>query len=485
MVHCVRRLLVAARGGARGRQGRARRAACLLVVASFVAPPARAGDLVSAQKGSSLVLSGGSEGALFVVDGVGLDPGGVRITPGSGVTLDGDEGPGVFAGVSHLSIVLVGGDNTFTLTNLDLSKGVSVQTGDGVDDVTFDGGLYGKRVDVALGGGDDALLVHAGTNVTGRVTVDADEGDDTLELSDSVVVTKDVRLDLGDGSDAVEISGGVTILKRLTLDGGAGNDSLLLTGDSRALKSSRFDLGPGDDGVVISSDASIGGSLRMLFGDGDDLFTLASGGSIDSSLRLDGADGALTATFASGSRVERTIDVRCTGETGMREVTVAAGASVGGGLRCRLGDGTNRLTVATEIAQRTLYQGGAGADSVEILDGGFLDTSLTALLGDGENDFTLADATIFKALRVRGGADADTFTFSGETDPSRVGPGSTRLQLGDGSNVAIATDTTFMGPVRIVGGVDDDTIDFSGAVVQGKFKATGKGGKDSITPPWP
>ncbi len=112
-------------------------------------------------------------------------------------------------------------------------------------------------------------------------------------------------------------------------------------------------------------------------------------------------------------------------------------------VNANLGNGANSFTVSNGTATSLVYQGGTGADTVE------LDTPITGnaivKLGNGDNGLTV-NGTL-GSLSVRGGSGADTVTLA---STAAVTNGLSAC-LGDGDN-SLTLNGTVGGNLQVSGG---------------------------------
>jgi hypothetical protein len=166
-------------------------------------------------------------------------------------------------------------DQTVILGNFNrpitIGGNVSIQTGDGIDEVDFQSAVCQRNVTVDTGGGTDLLILGIGENnpnnpdfndapatilgnlsvnlgadgdvanfgatslthpgetipfmLGGKLNVDAGDGDDELNVFDLRGLNRDIKLDLGDGNDTVNVSKLIAPHSRLIVDLGSGDDT--------------------------------------------------------------------------------------------------------------------------------------------------------------------------------------------------------------------------------------------------------------------
>jgi hypothetical protein len=143
-------------------------------------------------------------------------------------------------------------------------------------------GMTGSSV--ALGGGDDSLLISV-TNTSGyrymwglldMPRVDLGTGNDVVSISSDGIGIEASHITTGDGDDFVGINAGLTALKNSSLYLGDGNDHAFLRvvdGSEPSTIDSLIDMGSGDDELLLT-----GGGARTLLngGSGFDRLRLAA-----------------------------------------------------------------------------------------------------------------------------------------------------------------------------------------------------------------
>ncbi len=347
-------------------------------------------------------------------------------------------------------MILADVDNTANLTLIDVE---SVDGGSGIDTLTLTNStgvvIDGKANDDVItgGAGDDSITGGAGT--------------------DSVIG--------GDGSDSFYFDSGEFIAAE-TVSGGDGIDAIVFTADSQTIVDADFEnktlieaifLGNGTNSLTMGAMAS----------DATDNLTVI-GGSGNDTIDLSAHDGAASINAGNGTNVVTgtNSDDTIIGGTGSDTITGGGGYDNISG-----GNGANLFVFSiSQLTSDVTVTGGTGIDTVRFTDAGTITdanfTSATLIdvltLSDGTNNITLGSnvAAATANLTVNGGTGSDTI------DASALGEAVT-IDGDSGSDVILGSN---QGDV-ISGGDDDDTItggggsdDLSGGDGEDTFVFTGK-----------
>lgn len=184
------------------------------------------------------------------------------------------------------SFNLGGGANDVLINKMTLSRGLSVFTQDGDDDVTISNSIIGGEAVLNLAGGDNRVRIYTNfelefgivtTTIRGVLTINTNDGDDQVTIT-STELLRGANLSLGGGDNSTFIestrSGGA-----LNYGGGIGSDDLQMF-DTTIQGHATLALGAGDNDVTINS-STILQNFNVIGGaDADDLFleTVTVGG---------------------------------------------------------------------------------------------------------------------------------------------------------------------------------------------------------------
>ena len=141
-----------------------------LVGAMAVSPTAHAGDVVSKNSGGKLVLEGDDGANVLTIDQVGVPADSLRVTPGTGTTLDGAPTPQVFAATT-------GGK----LYSLDLARGKELWQYDAGGSFTASPAIVDGRV---LLGNSDGTLYCFGASLAKTIDLNHNDIKDTKSDKD-------------------------------------------------------------------------------------------------------------------------------------------------------------------------------------------------------------------------------------------------------------------------------------------------------------
>ncbi|GEP42886.1 hypothetical protein [Brevifollis gellanilyticus] len=285
---------------------------------------------------------------------------------------------------------------------------------------------------VVLNGGNDKVdAVNLFTN--GPVTLQGGDGDDDMFISGTY--NGAVSFDGGNGNDDVGVYGGY-INGTVTAKTGAGNDTVYF-GSGNYTKGITADLGTGDNVFTLLTDNSLNvfGNISITTAGGatneQDYYFGIKSGVITGNVTLKTTAGAayyfLGRDANDALRINGSLNI--TGSAGADSMLLAGSISIGGALTASLGAGSNGIfngidtnnNDATRLVQLTLgslaYTGGAGRDTVylecpEVVIGG----NVAATMGAGKNAMSFFNSTgtfIGGSLAYTGGTGDDRFDFAG------------------------------------------------------------------------
>ena len=120
-----------------------------------------------------------------------------------------------------LKISMKDGDDTVSITDLDVPGKAKIKGGDGNDTITIDGVTIDDKLKISLGDGDDTLSI-TDTEVTGKTKIKGKSGDDDVTIEDSTFTKLDVCL--GTDDDTLDISG-TTVSVKTRFNGGRGTNT--------------------------------------------------------------------------------------------------------------------------------------------------------------------------------------------------------------------------------------------------------------------
>ena len=413
--------------------------ASLLVAAGLLATNAAAQAVTAKLKGSSLVVTGSESSDTLEIrnDAPSVDSessSGVTVflVPSAGTSVNDSTDPVSFDGVKKLKFTMNGGADELTFHDFNFTGSLSVNGGDGADQVSF------LNCDVETGpikllgsAGDDTYdfttnFLNGPVKISGSTGLLDIEADDTFFLSLSVKG--------GPGPDLVDLATCNMDTAKINLSAGDDQVFLAAVGEDQSFT---VLLGPGVNSFSCTSDCSIGENLIYRGGTGDDTVTVQ-----DTSIgeRLDvkmfgGANSFTMASVASNMQVGEQLIV--SGGSGTDEITLtdANGPAfpafgVGSGAKLALQGGINDVsgTGFLQIAGMSITLG--PQDDTVSLDGCQLQDKLSVALSNGTNSLTINDAVLQDDLFVTGGAGDDTVALTGSTSVA----GQQKIHLGGGNN---------------------------------------------------
>jgi Ca2+-binding RTX toxin-like protein len=291
-----------------------------------------------------VVFNGPAAGAGFVADFDGdfsIDAGaGNDSLTLSNIEVDGD-----------VSINTGAGNDRLTASEIEATGDVSVNAGVGNDNLTLTG-ASAASLSVNLGAGNDTAQL-TDLDVDGAISLNAGDGNDSLTISGAASADDDadnVSVNLGGGNDTLNVSG-LDVVGNVNVTGGAGNDSVSLSGEVEGDVS--LELGAGNDKLSLNNLTVVDGDLNIHLGAGNDKLTV-------SGLDVDG-------------------DVNLT--AGLGNDNISLGTIAADELFAALGQGNDRLALTANIALAgTIHvQGGAGRDTLR--GKSLIDAALEEFLG--------------------------------------------------------------------------------------------------------
>jgi len=261
------------------------------------------------QSGSVLTVRGDTDRDDVTI--VGTGPGNVTVTNNQG----GDSED--YTGVDTVQVDLRTGDDTLSISNLDLSQGgvglaapnfgfVNVKLGFGEDEVFVSGTINADALIDGEAESDDIDL-SAGVTVVGSLGVYGGLRDDEINLT-GVGVGVDLLVDAQGGDDELLFSG-LLVNGLASIDLGAGNDYAAGTG-ATFTDDAQVIAGLGDDTIENSANVYSGSLYVELRGGDDDYSELAA--NIAGDYSVDGGPGNDnfddTGTIVGGTRTVNRVE---------------------------------------------------------------------------------------------------------------------------------------------------------------------------------
>jgi hypothetical protein len=370
----------------------------------------------------TLTVVGNSAGNTLTVQGVAADP--TRFTLFSpSDTFNGGAGPFTTpTGVRNITIRLLGGNDTVTISNavpIDLKGNLSINGGSGANSVTTTDLTVEGNFSIINGtnaSGQDANQFQRLT-VGGSLTINDGTGDSLTRFSrDSVGVSAiggNLSITNGSGSDDTRIID-MNVGGSVTINNGRGNEQTRSAGVTQITnRFNQFNTG---------ARGQIRGNVSVSYLDGDSV-NLIEDTDIHGNATFNHGPGSAT-TMIDGNFTALPVVVRGSltfAGTGANTIEVGNGLG-----RTGLIVGRN-LTVTTSAAADTLY-----FNKLEV------DGATRFVLGDGNNSVGIDDSLFAGAFTLTTGAGNDQVSL----DPNPGAPG----------------PTTFGGRVLIVQGAGADQV---------------------------
>ena len=325
-------------------------------------------------------------------DAISADAQAANTLSASNAVLAGNGGNDTFSlsAIQGTNFSIFGGAGNDLISAANLSAAAAImQGGGGADTVQLTAGLVAARYTVGLNDGADVLRVSGFNGQS--ATIAGGAGNDSITFS---AIAADVGSNFfgGGGADSMNLSA-VGSLNTTNIDGGAGNDTI--TADiAVAFGTATINGGDGADVINISAAAFSGGS-RVLgdtvgsTGTGADTITVDITGS-DSGSTIQGAGGADQITYSGG---------------------ISEQVVIGGNF------GKDVLDINSVATSGLTVNGGAGSDTIELLNASNVASGYVAINGGGGGDVisgTIAageGTNSVSATTIAGGAGADSITL--------------------------------------------------------------------------
>lgn len=371
-----------------------------------------------------------------------------------------------------------GGNDTFRLQNLSLSKGLNVSGLGGDDTLNFDDNVITGPIKVVTTENITGANIHLGTvtvdaagavgntninilatTLAGPLKITGGAFDDTIAV---MAATKGaVTIVTGNGTNTVTLQSDDGRVAP-TVTGGTGDDTVHL--DGFWSKGATLSLGDGDNNVRLGSnnDASaITGAVKITTGIGSDTVSLFSKRVDDGQGNISvfaGLVGSLDLKLGAGDNTMTSPDAFLV--TGTLSLTTGAGADnfsaaslrVGGKMTLGLGDGDNTTSLTQcRLTGGLAYTGGLGLDTLTASAVSEAAFSVTA--GNGNNELTL-ELYSTAAITINCGTGQDVVSVNGRSTSSLT------INLGAGDETL--TFGGLYGTVTIDGGTGVETLTDNG-----------------------
>ncbi len=467
---------------------------CPILLCSWLASAALAGDVTVVVKDGDLVITGSEDADGFSLSTAGNPPHEVDVQPdfGLGTTVNGVAAPFHATGVKKDVRIQSKGGGDHVSIGAQLPRDVRVDLGDADDEFSIAGSV-GRDLRVDFGAGLARLMTNVltvgrdasiavGEAWDGVKLQNTTIGDDLkLKFASAVDGTRMTTLDSVEVGDGLSISGGAdrgaTELIGCVVHGKAtvklgGGTSTLACATTTVERDARFSS---SGAAVIGIDTgSFGRDVRIsVSGDSADLH-VKTGSSIAGDLAI-----LSRAMHAIWNGQDLTVDgdftLRATG-FGVFEGTTAY-THVHGAFAAETGRSADKIQLVYFFVDRQARVDlGDGADDFYAA-ATTTGRPLAVLLGGGDDKFALGSPATVAGLTVNAGSGSDTITMGFGTI-SR----SARIQLGSGNNVAQLKNMAFDADLSVTAGGGDDQLDLSASTVAGKKLVKLGGGMNSTVP---
>ncbi len=329
-----------------------------------------------------------------------------------------------------------------------------------------------QSIKVNLGGGNDELIASA-LFVNGAVTVQGGDGNDDLSLSGTY--NGAILLDGGNGNDDLAIIG--VMNNTVTVKAGAGDDDVLF-GSGNYARGITADLGTGSNRFDLYSNASLNvfGNLTLTAAGGTTSLqsyqVSTKIGSITGNVSITTSAGAANHFFGGNETDVLAIygNLSITGAAGADAVLFAGKVSVGNAVNLNLGAGAN-------FASNAISTGDTPVSILSFIGLGSL--SYTGTTGTDQLYLDAAELIIAGNLNFNGGAGVNslallnsTGTLIGGALNYTGGTGNDQMNL-EGAELTLGGKLTFKG-----GGGDDRAFVTNVYASIGSVQYTGGSGLD-------
>ena len=185
------------------------------------------GSVLASVVHGNLNIRGDSGANAIVMDQTGLTADQVRITAGSGTSINHQANPVILSGITHGVYIRMGtAADTVTLANMSLPGNVSIGGGRGVNAVTFDNVHVASNLNIHNGSSQSATTLSNTT--VGRNLVIGAGGDGQQVALQSVQIQRNTRIvSGGSGADTYTLDDS-TFHGPVTLSTGRGADTVQL-----------------------------------------------------------------------------------------------------------------------------------------------------------------------------------------------------------------------------------------------------------------
>ncbi len=382
-------------------------------------------------------------------------------------------GFGPFSGVKNVAITLgeAGPTADLRFSNDGLPGNLTINTGNGGSDIgirTVNGsaGRIAGAVKIIGGNFADKVLVEDGLAITKPVVFDGHDGSDEFRARDAYLAKK-LTLESVETITIEDIS--PVVIGGMLVENEEANAAVVFV-----LSNVSTIAGPltycGSDTVTdtVTLDGQvIGPALLMLFGGVNDV---SSAGNFSSSLKITGAGGTDSVLF-------RTKSLNLGDPLEGPFIT----AKVAGPLAIKLGDGANDVTFTdgSVFAKGFSIVGGKDADTINFAKFN-ADKNVSLNLGSGANTLTdlgggLGANFISGSFSYTGGGDADTVNLDG------LIAGKIKIILGNGTNGVDGIARIIGASAGITGGTGADTVSLTLHSTAGALTAKLGDGADAFT----
>lgn len=325
------------------------------------------------------------------------------------------------------SVKSFGGDDDIEYSS-NSTTALELITGDGNDDIYSEGGLTTTTLHVNMGNGDDGYYSGGSTvnSTTGTTVIDLGAGDDEVNVENALIQNA-LQIKTGNGENYVNVSDTEVTGGSLKIDGGSEYDEVELydvnvTNAGAGNLSVTLGNGTGYldmEGVVVAKDISI------TTGNGDDEIILEGVAAQKLSIKASGGENAID-LYAVGSTLdwewdEWEEDKIWYVESPLTELLVETNGGddamyfnnvLATKATVKAGNGANEIYVDNSTIGNLTFTSGNGVDKLDI--DGLIVNNLDVKLGAGNDTVNVYSGTFNTTLKVNGEAGDDFLNLLGD-----------------------------------------------------------------------
>ncbi|MDD4889306.1 MAG: hypothetical protein PHU85_05200 [Phycisphaerae bacterium] len=327
-----------------------------------------AGNVTAAIVGGNLVITGDAANNVIEVDQSVLVvlPGQVRVQSGwwgSATTINGGAAPVILEGFTgDVRITLNDGDDWVMFSDSDFPRDVTVNGGNGNNQVDVNGVTVERNLSVRNGPGNENTLVYGGANVRGNLTVANKAGDDAFSMAGGSIVNGNVSLSNGAGQGNTTLDNSI-VNGNLTVKNQAGDDTFSMAAGAIVNGNASLSNGAGQGNTTLDG-SHVHVNLTVRNAAGLDTFLMDNASTVDGNAAISNGEGGSNTTVRFKSVVAGTFTLR---SGGGNDGFTMLDATINGAARIDSGAGADAVTIDDSILGGAFtLNSGADNDMVNI-----------------------------------------------------------------------------------------------------------------------